>query len=336
MLTAQKKCGDFIMNKHKILITGTGSLIGQAIIKSIIRSNLKKKLSLIGCDYFPDTIGSFWCDKNYILPDILLKENKEIWKKKVLEIITDENIELLFIGVDFELLLFAELKNEIEQKTNCKVIVSEKKTLEIGNDKFLTAEFLKENKLNYPKTVLYDGTASQTEIDYPFILKPRIGARSKGVYIINNENELKNNAKSIKNPIIQELIGDMSSEYTCGVLFLDNKVISSIALRRNLKEGNTSLAEFRKDFPDSVYDYIEKIANILKPFGSCNFQLRLNKNSEPYLFEINPRFSGTTYIRSLFGYNEVEYIINHFLNFEQKQFQLEEGIAYRYFEEKRI
>ena len=54
-------------------ITGTGSLIGQAIIKSIKQSSFKNE-RLIGIDYFTETIGSYWTDKNYILPDILDKD----------------------------------------------------------------------------------------------------------------------------------------------------------------------------------------------------------------------------------------------------------------------
>ena len=45
-------------------VTGTGSLIGQSIIKSILKSNLlKNKIDIIGFDYFKETVGSFWCKK---------------------------------------------------------------------------------------------------------------------------------------------------------------------------------------------------------------------------------------------------------------------------------
>ena len=56
-------------------ITGTGSLIGQAIIKSIIRSDYSDNYNLVGFDYFTDTVGSFLCKKNHILPDIYKNKN---------------------------------------------------------------------------------------------------------------------------------------------------------------------------------------------------------------------------------------------------------------------
>lgn len=319
--------------KKNIIVTGTGSLIGQAIIKSVQRSDLTDKIRIIGCDYFPNTIGSFWCDKNYILPDLLKQQYQADWQKKIIQIINQEQASILLIGLDFELLPLAILKDEIEKNTNCKILVSHKEALEIGNDKYLTYQFLKNNHLNYPQTWL-PSEILNAQIEYPCIVKPRVGARSKGVYIVKNLEDLKDKIAKVNGAIVQQLIGNDETEYSCGVLYLDDKIINSIALRRYLKEGNTHIAEYRKDFNQNIYRYIEQIALKLKPFGSCNFQLRLDKNHQPYLFEINPRFSGTTYMRSLFGFNEVEYVIKHLLNLPVSNFNLKEGTAYRYYEEK--
>lgn len=104
------------MSKINIGVTGTGSLIGQAIIKSIRNSQLKESIDCIGLDYFSGTVGSFWCKKNYILPDILnplVKE--EEWLKVITETIVDNQIKLLFVGVDFELPLFAKYKRMLRK-----------------------------------------------------------------------------------------------------------------------------------------------------------------------------------------------------------------------------
>ena len=65
-------------------------------------------------------------------------------------------------------------------------------------------------------------------------------------------------------------------------------------------------------------------------------QLRIDKKGVPKLFEINPRHSGTTYIRSLFGFNEILYIINYILKGEETEMVLKEGRAIRFFDEKLI
>lgn len=321
------------MKKINIAVTGTGSLIGQAIIKSIKSSDMIDRIRIIGFDYFTNTIGSFWCEKNFVLPDILKEKNKKKWIDLIFKVLKNEKISILFIGIDFELHLFAKLKNKIEKNTQCKVVVSNERVIAICNDKYLTYKFLKESNLNYPKTSLVS-EINDVKILYPCILKPRVGARSKGVYVIKNKKELEQKILLVKDPIIQELIGTESSEFTCGVLCFDNKIISSIALNRYLKEGNTHIAEYKNNFDNKIYEYIEKIALKLNPHGSCNMQLRLNSENEPYLFEINPRYSGTTYIRSLFGFKEVEFTIKYLLNVDTPCFQLKEGKAYRYYEEK--
>jgi len=321
------------VNKTKVGVTGTGSLIGQAIIKSMCRSDLSDRLEVVGFDYFRDTVGSFWCERNYVLPDVLYPENKQKWEAMIFEVLKKEKLSLLFIGVDFELLLFSRLRGAIEEKTGCKVVVSDEKTINIGNDKYLTYKFLKEHGLNYPETHL----PSETDISklrYPRILKPRVGARSKDVYVVKSSEELLQKMRLVKEPIVQEMIGDKHSEYTCGVLCFDDKLVSSIVLHRYLKEGNTCIAEYRNDYDRRIYNYVEKITLQLKPNASCNMQLRTDPSGEPYLFEINPRFSGTTYIRSLFGYKEVEYTIKHLLGMKTGPFHLRTGRAYRYYEEK--
>ena len=322
--------------KYKVGITGTGSLIGQAIIKCLQRSAEAKKYEIVGFEYLKDTVGSFWCDKHIMLTDIYLYPHKEKeWLEELVYHLNHESIDILFVGVDFELQLFAKHKFFLEGKTKCKVIVSSEEVINIGNDKYLTYEFLKKNNLFYPQTYLAKEENFE-KIDFPLIVKPRSGARSRGVYKVRNKKELQEKIKIINNPIIQEYVGNDNLEYTCGVLCLDSQLKESIVLRRSLKDGNTYISEHNKEVEDIIYDYIKDISCKLKPFGSCNLQLRIDKNGIPKLFEINPRHSGTTYIRSLFGYNEIVYIINYIMNGLETEFSLTYGKAIRFFDEKII
>lgn len=321
---------------YTIGITGTGSLIGQAVIKSIKKSAFKNE-KLIGMDYFSNTIGSYWVDKNYVLLDILDKNVKEEdWLSNVVNIIKDEGINILFVGVDFELHLFAKYKNYIENSTSCIIVVSDEKTVQIADDKYETYKFLKDNDLYHPKTFLKEEikvAIENKEISFPLVIKPRNGYRSINVFIVSNEKELNEKLEIVPNPVIQECVGSKDTEYTCGVIVLNNEVKESIVLRRDLKDGNTSNTYFSKDYPKIIKKYIEDVSSKLGQFGVCNFQLRLDSNGIPKIFEINARHSGTTYIRSLYGFNEVEYILEYILNNKEISFKLEEGIVKRYFDE---
>lgn len=321
---------------YNVGITGSGSLIGQGIIKSIKNSKYAVNYKLIGFDYFTNTVGSFWCDENYILPDLLSEEvSEKEWLTLLVEKIKKENLDILFVGVDFELPILAKEKASIEKETNCKIIVSSNEVITVGNDKYLTYLFLKENGLNYPKTFLPEEINNEN-LDFPLIVKPRVGARSVGVYKVNSLSELNDKLSIVKDPIIQECIGDDSTEYTCGVLFLDDELKAQIPLKRSLKAGNTYTSEYNESFSEKILEYVKEIAEKLKPYGSCNLQLRLDKNGIPKLFEINPRHSGTTYMRTLFGYNEVIYILKSVLEKETIKFSLKNGKAIRFYDEKLI
>jgi carbamoyl-phosphate synthase large subunit len=320
-------------NKINIAVTGIGSLIGQAIIKSIQRSDLKDKIEIIGFDYFNDTVGSFWIEEKYILPDILKSgvTHKE-WVDVIVKVIIERDVKLLFVGVDFELPIFAKYKDEIERKTGAVVLVSSAEVIEIADDKFLTYDFLKKNNLLHPESYLPEDV-SYDDLKYPLIVKPRKGERSRGVHKVNNKSYLLKVLDEVDNPIIQECVGNDADEFTCGTIYLNDELKKIIILRRNLKEGNTFISNYRNDFPEIITTYLKEVVECLKPFGACNFQLRLDENGLPKIFEINSRHSGTTYIRSLFGFKEIEYIINSLLFNKEIEFELKEGTVVRYFDE---
>ena len=271
------------------------------------------------------------------LPDILDESiTHKIWLEKIISIIKSENIEILFIGVDFELHLFAKYKKQIESETACIIIVSSHETISLADDKYLTYKFLKENNLYYPLTYLPSDifvALKENKVHFPLIIKPRNGYRSIDVFLVNTKEELQKRLQEVSNSVIQECIGTAQTEYTCGVIKFDNEVKRSIVLRRDLKEGNTSTTYLTKEYPIIIKNYIEDVAAKLEQFGVCNFQLRLDSDGIPKIFEINARHSGTTYIRSLYGFNEIEFILEYLLNKKEISFTIKEGIVKRYYEE---
>ena len=323
------------MNNDLIIgVTGTGSLIGQAIIKCIKHSNLKDKITLIGFDYIAENVGSYWCNKNFLLPDMFKKDIKEnVWLEAIVDLILKNKIQILFVGIDFELPIFAHHKEYIQKTTNCTIVVSDENVITIANDKLLTADFLKKNNLPHP--ISFDlEDYKMGALDFPLIIKPRVGARSVGFNLIKNEAEFTKAINSVEKPVIQECIGNSNTEYTCGVIYLNNELKASIALSRTLKEGNTFTSNFSSNFPKEIYEYIENVTKLLKPWGVVNYQLRVDTKGVPKIFEINARHSGTTFMRCLFGYNEVEYIICSLLGLPLPNMSnLKEGKTVRFYDE---
>ena len=89
----------------------------------IQKSEFEKKYKIIGFDYLKNTVGSFWCEKHINITDIYLYPHLETdWLEEIVFHLQKELLDVLFVGVDFELELFARHKEFIERQTKCKVI----------------------------------------------------------------------------------------------------------------------------------------------------------------------------------------------------------------------
>src|SRR3546814_995014 len=75
-------------------------------------------------------------------------------------------------------------------------------------------------------------------------------------------------------------------------------------MRRDLRDGNTYRA-YVADYPE-LNDQVRMLGRALQPHGPANFQFRTDADGTPCVFEINARFSGTTPLRAMAGFNEVE------------------------------
>lgn len=331
MYTDVNSVNEGLVSKINIGITCVGSLISQGVIKSIQKSDLGGGTTLIGFEYFEGTVGSYWVDKTYIMPDILKPEiTHGNYVAELVRHIKTHGIKILFIGMDFELPLFASRKESIFKETGCVVIVSSPWLIDIAEDKYKTFLFLQKNNLPRPLTWL---PAEFEDVVLPAIVKPRRGERSKGVRSVNSAAELRLAVDSTDDAMIQEEVGTKDEEYTCAVIYLDGVMRSCICMRRYLRDGNTNIAIHSPENPPGLMDYIEKLSNLAKPFGAVNFQLRIDRHGVPKLFEINARFSGTTAIRTLFGLNEVEYIIKYILGMKLPECEMRYGKVLRYTEE---
>lgn len=289
----------------KVLVTGAGSLLGQGIIRSLKRINAN--IHIIAVDPNPYSAGLYWANEKYTIPFA----NSPVYLKSIKKLLSRVKPDFLFIGTDLELLIFSKNKKKIEKNYNVQVIVSDKKIIEIANDKLKTSKFFKENNFEYPVTVEPKNISSLNELikkkGFPLIVKPKIGARSFQVCKVNNKTELYEKIKITNSPIVQEYIGSDENEFTASALYFGKKCQAIIVLRRDLKDGNTYRSFFVKNklFEKKIKRWTEK----LKPFGPVNYQFRLNKKKNPVVFEINARFSGTTPLRAIMGFNEVEMCI---------------------------
>lgn len=331
-----------------VLITGIGGGgVGEQLIKALRLS--QHKYIIIGTDITPISKGFNEVDSAYVVP----RANDVNYIDELLKICKQHNIKALFPGSEPELKIISLNKEKFEA-AGCRVFINPGNVLDICLDKNKTVEFLKTNNFNYPKSYTIKSIKDIDGITiFPLVLKPSIGGGgSMNVMIAQSPDELQLFAsyllKIYSEFIAQEYVGTSDDEYTVGVLFdKDGIYINAIALRRSISGGlncrikvpnNTknktlgpallissgiSQGEFGDYKP--VLEQCIEIAKKLKATCSVNLQCRLVEG-KVYLFEINPRFSGTTSLRAMVGYNEPDVLIRkHILNEH-----VETGFAYQY------
>lgn len=315
------------MMRINILVTGAGAVLGQGILRSL-NSIHDEHIIIHSADPDFRSTGHWLAHKNHKVPFA----NASSYIKVITEIIITEKIDIVLIGTDTELPVFAVNKALLESTTKAKIVVSPLSVIDIANDKWKTAEFLKNAGFEYPKSVL---AADKSKIEsfcretrLPYFAKPVDGARSKGIVVIRSEHDLKDVLDNPKNLVIQEFLHGDEEEFTAGCVVLNGKCEAIVTLRRDLRDGNTYRAYYENGF--AMYDaFIASVAEKIGVDGPCNFQFRI-RNGKPVIFEINARFSGTTPIRLMFGFNEVEAIVRYIT--EKREIEkpvLKEGMVLR-------
>jgi carbamoyl-phosphate synthase large subunit len=124
-------------------------------------------------------------------------------------------------------------------------------------------------------------------------------------------------------PIAQEYMLHDAGEFTVGVLRFGSWM-GSIAMKREFPCKLSYLLKSDKFLISSGYSQgliarfpeicaqAERIADALGSFGPLNIQGRII-GGVFCPFEINPRFSATTYLRAMAGFPEIEMFLDHLL-----------------------
>ena len=329
--------------KLNILITAVGgSGHGEQILKAARRVK-GLNVSIVGTDTKENPHQFEWVDYAEQLPPA----GDTGYMGALLHLCLRYEIQAVFHGSEPEMNVISKNRALLEAK-NVIPIMNSESVIDICSNKIMTMNFLEENSFNPPRFTLVTDLTDLEKIDYyPIIVKPYLnGGGSANVFIVQSRRELDGLLSYLSSEInnglmVQEYVGDSHHEFTVGVLScLDTgEIVTSVALKRNLggslnlrsrvknRTTKTDLGESlvissgvsEGKFEDysEVLLHCENVAKTIGSKGSINFQGRLD-SSGFRIFEINPRLSGTTSVRALAGYNEVEYLLRRHVLQEEK------------------
>lgn len=277
------------------LITGIGGDIAQGISR-IIRAYDQSSI-LIGSDISKKHAGSLFVNYFNVIPSA---DEVDSYLDHLQSLVTEFDINYLIPTSETEIEV---ISNHIDLFKDIYVIYPGTKVVEKCVDKYITNKYLSSLGLPVPWT-----SAAQEDIpfNYPCIFKGRKGAGSKVLFTVESIDEALFLVKRYPDGIFQELLLPHDNEITCGVFRSKNNKTAVLQFQRVLNEGTTSWA--KTVYYQDIEDMCKFVAENLELEGSMNIQLRLTDDG-PRIFEINPRFSSTVYMRHLIGFDDVVWSI---------------------------
>lgn len=318
-----------------VLVTAIGGGgHGEQILKALLLAP-QGRYRILGADANPLCPQFHQVERHFILP----RASDPEYLNAVLEICRAEGVCALFHGCEPELLLMSRERDRI-QAAGIFLPINPVEVIETCMNKVRTGAALAALGFSPPHFVQVTRmTDLDTVKDFPVVVKPSIGSGgSANCFIAQNRAQLQALGNYLdldrihdQHFVVQEYVGTPDQEYTVGVLHdMEGNFINSIAVRRELgsqlnvrtavpnRSGRADLGPtlvvssgishgYVGDYPD-VTGPCEAIARGLGVRGVVNIQCRL-VNGVVKVFEINPRFSGTTSIRALMGYNEPDVLL---------------------------
>lgn len=331
----EPKGGSRPMEKLPVMITGIGGGgHGEQILKALRMA--QTPYLLVGGDMNPYSKGLAEVDHPYILPPATSPEYIEA----VLRVCKRHSVRALFHGSEPELRAFSRHRDLFESE-GVFLPINPANVIDICMDKFRTVEWLEKYGFNVPRSRSVSSLEDLKEVDFfPAVLKPVVGGGgSNNLFLAQDRKELDFLGASlllnVGRFIVQEYVGSVDGEYTVGVLLdMEGVFLNSIAVKRMILSGlsNRIKVQNRTGNPElgsvlaissgvsqgeigrfpHVTGPCEKIAEALGCRGAVNIQCRF-AGERVYVFEINPRFSGTTSLRAMVGYNEPDVLIRKHL-----------------------
>lgn len=312
-----------------VLVLAVGGNVSQGILKALARS--RHPYRVLGADISPLQMGLFTVERAFVSP----------WASAVefipwlVDLCQRESVDAVLSGCEPVLLELARSRGTIESRGGARCPVSSLEVMEIGDDKLITGAWLAGKGLPHPAYARADSPEDvarlKEESGFPLIAKPRRGGGSRGLFRVENDDDL---AYACRKPgyLLQAHVGTEDEEYTVGCFVDSDGILApSCCMRRELLTGTTYRAVLGEY--SEIREAAEKIVSRLQPLGPCNVQLRMT-NEGPVCFEINPRFSGSAPMRTHFGYNEAEAVLEHFVKGAPVSLPLvTSGVGLRYWNE---
>ena len=309
-------------SRATVLIAGIGGAsLGTEIFKCL---RIAEGYVLFGCDISKYAYGHYQdgFTKTFVI-------ERERYTESVYDLCMQYSIQAVIPGGEEPLALLGPAAEDFK-KAGVQIAANSPDAIATCSDKKRLFERLRDLGIPMPSTTVVRGTTNLDDMSYPCIVKPATGTGgSRFVFLALNQSEVRLYSDYLSQngntPLAQEYVPVDEGEFTVGVLSLPNgRLVGSVAMRRlfdaklsvssSMKSGLVS-SGYSQGLIDEFLEVRAQAEGIAKAIGSCgpiNIQGRL-RDGVLLPFEINPRFSASTYLRAMAGFNEVDIYLRYVL-----------------------
>jgi len=301
----------------RVLIAGiAGASLGTEISKCLHHAG---GYSVFGCDISSLAYGHY--DSNFN-QTFLVDRSRYI--DDLISLCQRERIHCIIPGGDEPAVLIA--RSEIRfAEIGVRVCHNNAALVEKLSHKGRCFEILSTIGVVTPITTTVSHSDNLRDIPLPCIIKPATGSGgSTFVFFARSLAEAELYCAYLRNnnrvPIAQQYIPHTRGEFTVGVISRpDGTYGGAIALKRSFSsklsvamQGDDFLISSGysqgqiEEFPE-ICAVASQIAQRLRSTGPLNIQGRISADGTFVPFEINTRFSASTFLRTLAGFNEVDF-----------------------------
>lgn len=287
------------MSGFRILVTGVGGDIGVNIARCLLEGPYAN--ALLGCDMQSLAFGRRYLPAFEIAPSVA---NEEAYVAFLDSMVHRHHVKYVYPGTEAEI-RFLNKNRELFKSKDIVPVINNPEIIDTFLDKLQTAQFFHGQGIAHPQTTVLAEYADN--FLFPLVLKKRFGSGSKLVLIVHTPEELAFYRKKYTDAelLVQEYIGRSDAEYTGGV-FSDGNEVHSILFRRSLA-SDAGITLFAELADEPKFDALaKKVAKATRLRGAINIQCR-KVGDEFVPFEVNPRISGTAYIRHHFGFKDTQW-----------------------------
>ena len=255
---------------------------------------------------------------NHKIRGVCDREKEFETTNQIRELLQTGNYDVVVPTVDFSASILS--KNKKEFSTYCYVVANEWDVYEIAGNKERTMDICMKNGIPCPITLLNVKSVDDvitSGIQYPIVMKPKIGYGAIGFKKINSEDELKKildgSTDNIENYVFQEFIPQTDLQYECAMFIdNDNQVKTAVVFSKNRWfpiNGGSSTLNITVDRPDIV-DCCAKLLKAINWRGPADIDLIQDpRDGTAKVMEINPRVSGSVKITFLAGTDQARQML---------------------------